>query len=614
MKNTFYINIDTTNYRSIHEDGMYIVFSSKHICDLNNPMIDIANSLDKELICNLSIQNGRLKFLRTYEHPIIFVDIHNKLSKYKSNSNKETVLEDKLDKSILFNEFLQKNLKDHETHPNLIEIDSIVYFKANTVKFFTCKMADFKIFLNNQLNENNSLSEAIMSINNSLSTNANQNQIKFKIISLDYRPNSYNCKEDENILLDLHLDEIKDESQYFNKKYFNNQSENSKYDKEISCISNISSLKKSSVNYTEKNNENKFSKNNDIKNLESFVSNEPKICKVKVKTYKEIYDEFTNPTKKSNSFENLRKIPKEEDSTNNNHIKPNIKDRKILNCTICMEKFNNKVSLKPCQHEYCLECIENWKKNSTACPICKANFTQILSKSKILYIVKKVKKFHYKDEDIEEEQEWYDNLLQYCMACKKDEDASNMLVCDICNRNVCHYYCDNLKILPNLDEPWNCSECRQSNSKGAVEKLPKHYKNSTNHESNSEASSIRKKHYKHKSNKKHQINKSNDESDSDFTEDKKKKKYNINVRKSHSKRLSSLTKSKNKEIIDRYNLRNIKSSSKIKKNNRNLVQNHIQEKSLVKKNIQSPNRKKTNDKYIGRKRGNDKSKYSLRKR
>lgn len=101
--------------------------------------------LEKDLICKLTIQNGRLKFLRTFDYPILFVDIHNTTSKDEFTS-KENSIENNNDIKKIFDGFLLKNLKDHETHPKTLEIDSIIYFKPNTVKFFVSKMRDFKIF------------------------------------------------------------------------------------------------------------------------------------------------------------------------------------------------------------------------------------------------------------------------------------------------------------------------------------------------------------------------------------------------------------------------------------------------------------------------------------
>ena len=495
MKNTFYINIDSTNYRAIHEDGMYIVFSLNSNENSNYSTKDVAATLEKDLICKLTIQNGRLKFLRTFDYPILFVDIHNTTSKDEFTSN-ENSIENNNDIKKIFDDFLLKNLKDHETHPKTLEIDSIIYFKPNTVKFFVSKMRDFKIFSNDLIKNANSIDEAIKNISDSKS---NQYQIKFKVINQNYRPNSYNCKEDENIILDLHLNEVQDENQLFNSNYFNDINDQSKSQSSKNKSINISDKTINKDNKKEKpKNLNEQVKINNCNKDEilprtSFASNEKKICKVKVKDYKEIYDNFTNPNKKSNSHENLKQNIS--DVALNQHKIDIEKNNRVLKCTICMEKFDNKVSLKPCQHEYCFECIDNWKKNSTACPICKVNFTQILSKTKILCSIKKVKKFHYKDDDIEEEQEWYDNLLQYCMECKKDEDAENMLVCDTCNKNVCHYYCDNLKSLPNLNEPWNCSECRNKNSKTSYKSKTTRYNKYVNtmNESSIDESSIEKR-------------------------------------------------------------------------------------------------------------------------
>lgn len=49
MKNTFYINIDSTNYRAIHEDGMYIVFSLNSNENSNYSTKDVAATIRKGL-------------------------------------------------------------------------------------------------------------------------------------------------------------------------------------------------------------------------------------------------------------------------------------------------------------------------------------------------------------------------------------------------------------------------------------------------------------------------------------------------------------------------------------------------------------------------------------
>lgn len=131
--------------------------------------------------------------------------------------------------------------------------------------------------------------------------------------------------------------------------------------------------------------------------------------------------------------------------------KPNI-------CNICLEKINDKSTIEPCEHYFCKKCIVKWAESSTYCPLCKKRFSLIKSKNdNVKY--KKARAFKYEYND-EEEQNWYRNLLPYCMVCKGQDEDFNMLVCDNCNKNVCHYYCDGLKFLPPLDEVWNCLDCR----------------------------------------------------------------------------------------------------------------------------------------------------------
>lgn len=125
-------------------------------------------------------------------------------------------------------------------------------------------------------------------------------------------------------------------------------------------------------------------------------------------------------------------------------------------CSICLDEMANPARISPCLHEYCKECIDQWAKSSTSCPLCKKDFKQIIyngnsGRKKI----RKRKKFKADEEEVEE---WYNNCLEYCMICEGTQETFLMLVCDQCNYNVCHTYCDNLDIIP--DGEWTCAECR----------------------------------------------------------------------------------------------------------------------------------------------------------
>ena len=51
-----------------------------------------------------------------------------------------------------------------------------------------------------------------------------------------------------------------------------------------------------------------------------------------------------------------------------------------------------------------------------------------------------------------------DNSNDYCEICLGTEDLECMIICDLCDTNVCHYYCDNLRGIPPDD--WYCHDCR----------------------------------------------------------------------------------------------------------------------------------------------------------
>jgi hypothetical protein len=38
-----------------------------------------------------------------------------------------------------------------------------------------------------------------------------------------------------------------------------------------------------------------------------------------------------------------------------------------------------------------------------------------------------------------------------------EEDPSTIIICDRCDYNACHYYCDNLTSVP--EGEWICGEC-----------------------------------------------------------------------------------------------------------------------------------------------------------
>lgn len=50
------------------------------------------------------------------------------------------------------------------------------------------------------------------------------------------------------------------------------------------------------------------------------------------------------------------------------------------------------------------------------------------------------------DNNVEENEEEIEDLSDVgCYICGKNTEPENLLVCDRCHSNCCHYYCDSLK-------------------------------------------------------------------------------------------------------------------------------------------------------------------------
>lgn len=171
-------------------------------------------------------------------------------------------------------------------------------------------------------------------------------------------------------------------------------------------------------------------------------------------------EENINNMKNSITVEyfNLNNINVNFTPNNNKNIPKDIKTNLGISCTICFEKIYAYSCLVKCNHIFCKECIDQWVKLSSACPLCKLNFKEIIYRDSNNNIIKKrqIKKRKYKFQE-ENDDTWVENCLEYCMKCKKVNDVYLMLVCDKCKYNVCHTYCAGLDMIP--DEEWSCFEC-----------------------------------------------------------------------------------------------------------------------------------------------------------
>ena len=150
-------------------------------------------------------------------------------------------------------------------------------------------------------------------------------------------------------------------------------------------------------------------------------------------------------------------------STKNNKTE-NIEPKNKLNtsitskCPICLDIIVSAATLKPCGHQFCKGCIEEWLKKSSACPDCKKNAKKLYFYDEKLkkFMGKRVKRKKYKAEK-QALEDWFLNCDKACLICGKEDNDTYLLVCDTCNFRICHTFCVGLDSIP--DTEWKCPEC-----------------------------------------------------------------------------------------------------------------------------------------------------------
>jgi hypothetical protein len=133
-------------------------------------------------------------------------------------------------------------------------------------------------------------------------------------------------------------------------------------------------------------------------------------------------------------------------------------------CVICMDPISRERGILDCNHSYCRDCIQNWTKETNACPICKI-------KSKLLRIFvgncfMKSEFIEDKELKIEEELNELDiivmNADSSCYKCNSSGNENVMLICNHCDTKCCHIFCLNppLHFIP--EDDWFCDYCVRS--------------------------------------------------------------------------------------------------------------------------------------------------------
>lgn len=139
-------------------------------------------------------------------------------------------------------------------------------------------------------------------------------------------------------------------------------------------------------------------------------------------------------------------------------------------CPVCLMSLKEQLLGTPnnCPHVFCFECIQEWAKNATTCPVGRKPFTEILvhaaRKGPILQRIP-VEERKADDDEVEEDP-------TYCEVCGGYDREDRMLLCDGCDQG---YHMDCLtppvEYVP-IDE-WYCPACSsQLESHEDPEELP----------------------------------------------------------------------------------------------------------------------------------------------
>ena len=382
-------------------------------------------------------------------------DKQNSLKKEKESNNINIIIE--LDK----NQKLQEEIKkpSNENHPEDME-------ESNTKK----KNKKFKRRGLDLLNEE--LEELIQKVTNEAKEETEENKPSKRLIKRKRK--SKNHKDsDESYVAEDSFDEYKyqekdKDSIYLFKNYQNKKNSNEDND-----------LVRSEDNTS------------DDEEIKNFLSR--KTCQAKtLSRYKDLYKKkknnriiFLKEEDEENYFKNKENVINDESG----EIEMNQKNEKIVNddteiknrkhlkklkkdidnkemglpldaeCIICCSEIRELANPDGCNHDFCRNCLIEWSQRSSKCPICKTLYNNIfiyengIKKQVSLNEIRR----NYKKENSRDESE-EENIEKICYICKKDEDESNLMICDRCKASFCHYYCIKLKKKP---QKWYCRYCRE---------------------------------------------------------------------------------------------------------------------------------------------------------
>jgi hypothetical protein len=246
-------------------------------------------------------------------------------------------------------------------------------------------------------------------------------------------------------------------------------------------ITLIMGTDKSNYNYNYTNIDDDSSNYGDENELMEFL-NKKTCSKKNLKKYKEKYEKMKKNKNKIIIFDsdddsekikenkNIKNIELNNNKNEKKHLKrlkknTDNKEMKLpldTECIICTCIIKELANPDGCNHDFCKSCLIEWSQRSSKCPMCKKLYNNIIfyeNGIKKQMSLNEIRKDYYKNilNENNNESDNESNIDEGCYICGKNTDQCNLLVCERCKGNFCHYYCINLNKIP--EGKWYCEYC-----------------------------------------------------------------------------------------------------------------------------------------------------------
>ncbi|XP_069132636.1 PHD and RING finger domain-containing protein 1-like [Argopecten irradians] len=136
------------------------------------------------------------------------------------------------------------------------------------------------------------------------------------------------------------------------------------------------------------------------------------------------------------------------------------------NCPVCLNRFRDQDIGTPesCDHNFCLECIQEWSNNVNTCPVDRQVFHLIFAKH--AGEDKVFRRIVVEDKNMCDIPEEEDEDPTYCEVCGRCDREDRLLLCDGCDQGFhCECLTPPLQEIP--VEEWFCPECADLNRQGS---------------------------------------------------------------------------------------------------------------------------------------------------